>query len=796
MVERADLLGEIEALKDRLTRLSDASLRINESLDRDAVLQGVLDSARSLTRARYGVITLSNYAGGLENVLFSGMDEGEAQGFRELPDGNRFLEYLNGISGTLRVPDLSRHFRGMGLPEFLPPADVDAKMAFLAAPLLHRGERVGNIYVAGKEQGAEFTQEDEETLVMFASQGALVLENARRHWDERQARADLETLVNTSPVGVVVFDARTGAPVSFNCEALRIVDVLREPDQTHDQLLEVITFRRGDGREVSLKEFSMTELLSRPETIRAEEFVLRAPAGPSVTVLLNATPILSDKGEVDSFVVTLQDMTPMEELERLRADFLAMVSHELRAPLTSIKGSVTTLLSATSELDPAEMTQFFRIIDRQVDHIRYLIGDLLDVARIETGTLSIVLGPADVADMVDEARSRFLVADRRDTVVIDLDPDLPPVMADRRRVVQVLGNLLTNAAMYSPPLSTILVTAVRRDLDVAIAVADKGKGVSPDQLPRLFSRHTQRSQGEQMNGAAGAGLGLAISKGIVESHGGRIWAESAGLGMGARITFTLPTAEEERKRPATGPAMRHTSPRGEEAGQVRVLAVDDDPQALRHIRDTLTREGYAPIVTGDPEDVLRLIERENPQLVLLDMMLPGYDGLTLLQDIGETSDVPVIFLSVYGREELVAKAFDAGAVDYVMKPFAPTELAARMRAALRRRAGDEPITPFVHGDLVVNYVERRVTRGGRPVQLTAIEYRLLCELAKNAGRVLTYENLLRRVWGFAHSGDIRPMRTVISNLRHKLGEDAKEPALILTEPRIGYRMLSGPRGGD
>ncbi|MDE2900397.1 MAG: response regulator, partial [Chloroflexota bacterium] len=757
----------------------------------------VLDSARSLTRARYGVITLSNYGGGLENVLFSGMDEGEVQGFRDMPDGHRFFDYLNGVSGTLRVPDLAGHLRGAGLPEFRPPVAVDARMAFLAAPLLHRGERVGNIYVAEKERGGEFTREDEETLVMFASQGALVLENARRHWDERQARADLETLVNTSPVGVVVFDARTGAPVSFNREALRIVDVLREPDQTHDQLLEVITFRRGDGREISLKEFSMAELLRRPETVRAEEIVLRAPAGPSVTVLLNATPILSEEGEVGSFVVTLQDMTPMEELERLRADFLAMVSHELRAPLTSIKGSVTTLLSAASELDPAEMTQFFRIIDGQVDHIRYLIGDLLDVARIETGTLSVIPGPSDVADMVDEARSRFLVADRRDTVAIDLDPNLPPVMADRRRVVQVLGNLLTNAAMYSPPLSPIRVTAVRQGLDVAIAVADEGRGVSADQLPRLFSRPTRRNQGEQGNGAAGAGLGLAISKGIVESHGGRIWAESAGPGMGARITFTLPSAEEGRKRPAIGhAATRHTPPRGEDPGQVRVLAVDDDPQALRHIRDTLTKEGYAPIVTGDPEDVLRLIERENPQLVLLDMMLPGYDGLALLEDIGETSDVPVIFLSVYGREELVAKAFDAGAVDYVIKPFSPTELAARMRAALRMRAWDEPTMPFVHGDLVVNYVERRVTRGGRPVQLTAIEYRLLRELAMNAGRVLTYENLLRRVWGVTHSGDIRPMRTVISNLRHKLGDDAKEPALILTEPRVGYRMLSGRRGAD
>ena len=795
MAKRTEPLVEIEALQDRLSRLSEASLRINESLDLDTVLQGALDSARSLTRARYGVITLANYetAGGL---LFSGMTEQEAQGFRDLPDGLRFLEYLNSVTRPLRVPDLVDHFSAMGLPEFRPPVEVVSRMAFLSAPLLHKGEHVGNIYVGEREEGGEFTREDEETLVMFASQAALALANARTHRDERQARADLETLVNTSPVGVVVFDARTGAPVSFNREALRLVDGLREPDQSLDQLLEILTFRRDDGREISLKEFSMVELLSIGETVRAEEMVFYVPDGRSVTILVNATPILSEEGEVESFVITLQDMTPMEELERLRADFLAMVSHELRGPLTSIKGSVATLLSATSELDPAEMTQFFRIIDQQVDQMRYLIGDLLDVARIETGTLSVQPGPADVVDMVDEARNRFLTDAGRDNVLIDLEPDLPSVMADRRRIVQVLGNLLTNAAMYSPPASPIRVTAARQGLHVAIAVADEGRGVSADRLSRLFSKRSSRSEGEGAQGTAGSGLGLAICKGIVEAHGGRIWAESAGPGMGSSFTFTVPSVDKERARPSSSVPRVLSSWREDNEKQVRVLAVDDDPQALRHIRDTLTKEGYVPIVTGDPEEVPRLIEREQPHLVLLDMMLPGYDGIELLKDIMEMSDVPVIFLSVYGREEVVARAFDTGAVDYVVKPFAPTELAARMRAALRRSAGDEPLTPFALKDLEINFSERRVTIGGRPVQLTAIEYRLLNELAANAGRVLTYEYLLRRVWGIANSGDIRPMRTVISSLRHKIGDDADNPAYIFTEPRVGYSMARDQRQGD
>ena len=211
------------------------------------------------------------------------------------------------------------------------------------------------------------------------------------------------------------------------------------------------------------------------------------------------------------------------------------------------------------------------------------------------------------------------------------------------------------------------------------------------------------------------------------------------------------------------------------------------------MRDALARAGYEPIVTVDPQDALRLVEAEQPDLVILDLMLPGTDGLELMRGILDTADVPVIFLSAYGEDELVARAFDSGAADYVVKPFSATELAARIRAALRGRAASEPSEPYVLGDLVLNYAERRVSLAGRQVRLIATEYRLLAELAANAGRVLTYQHLLQRVWGAKGNGDVRPMRTVVSTLRRKLRDDADNPTYIFTEPRVGYRM---PRGEE
>ena len=180
--------------------------------------------------------------------------------------------------------------------------------------------------------------------------------------------------------------------------------------------------------------------------MRAEEIVIQIPDGRSVTTIINATPIHSEEGQVDSVVVTLQDMTPLEDLERLRAEFLGMVSHELQTPLASIRGSAATLLDDEPDLDPAEMRQFHRIIEREASRMRGLISDLLDVARIETGTLPVAPGPAEVAVLVDEARNAFLSAGGGNQLLIDLPQDLPWVMADRRRIVQVLGNLLSNAA--------------------------------------------------------------------------------------------------------------------------------------------------------------------------------------------------------------------------------------------------------------------------------------------------------------------------------------------------------------
>ena len=779
-MNNGDPSQELQALRERVTALGAAILRISGTLDVTAVLQEIVESARALTGARYGTITTIDDAGGLQEFVSSGFTAEELAEFAAWPDGPGLWEHFRDLPGPIRLTDLHSYVRSLGFTPDLVPSKT-----FQGTPLRHRGAQVGFLFLSEKEGASEFTAEDQEVMVLFGSPAATAIANACTHRDEQRARADLEALVETSPVGAVVFDARTGQPVSFNREARRIVESLRTAGRPLEELLEVVTCRRADGRETSLAQFPLAEQFSNGETVRAEEMVLSVPDGRSVRTLVNSTPIRSEDGAVASVVVTMQDLAPLDELERLRAEFLDMVSHELRAPLTSIKGSAATLLEAGRELDPAERHQFFRIIHDQADHMRGLISDLLDAGRIDSGTLSVAPEPSEVAALVDRARDTFLSGGGRHTVLIDLPPDLPRVMADRRRIEQVLNNLLSNAARHSPESLPIRVDAERAGVHVAVSVADEGRGVAPERLPHLFGKYTDDAGGGGERLPGGTGLGLPICKGLVEAHGGRIRAESGGPGQGTRLTFTLPVVRHGRDATPAVAVGRQPGASPEPREPTRVLVVDDDPQTLRYVRGALASGGYVPLVTGDHTELPQIIRTEQPHLVLLDLMLPGTDGIELMQNVRELADLPVIFISGYGRDETIARALESGAADYIVKPFSPTELTARVKAALRRH--NEP-EPFVLGELTIHYEERRVTVGRQEVALTPTEYEIVRLLSRNAGRVVPFEALVGHAWSGKETGDKNLVRNFVKKLRAKLGEDAANPAWILNVRGVGYRM--------
>ena len=779
-------MREVARLRERLALLDAATLRINESLDLEEAMQGLLDGARSLTGAAYAVATVLGARSEVQEVFASGGDGDRGRRPPALPGGTGSPGQAGVPPGPSRGEDLPARREAGGLAAEAGPGPAGPATALLDAPVRHRGEAVGHLYLTGRREGGDFSGADREALAALASQAALVISSARRYREEQRARADLESLIHIAPVGVVVLETGSGAVLSVNREARRIGAGLLDGGGSLDDLPAVVRVRRADGREVSM-DHSVEEAFSPSETVRAEEVVVTAPGGRSIEVLINATPLRTAEGALDSYVVTLQDLAPIKEMERLRADFFAMVSHELQTPLSSIKGSVRSLLEHSPDLSRVEAEQFFRIIDQQADHLRQLVGDLLDVARIESGTLHVAPEPAALGPLLEETRTRFQSATGRSDLRMDVAADLPRVMADGRRIVQVLTNLLSDAATHAPPGSGILLTTARDGVHVALSVVDRGSRPPEERRGDAFRRSYQLAAGARARAAEDAGLALAICRGIVEAHGGRIWAERAGPGH--RVTFTVPAVEE----PAPGPTGLPDRPRPGDAVRERVLVVDDDVAMLRHVRAVLSEAGYQATSTGDPQEVPQLMAEVEPHLVLLDLVLHESDGMRVMETIHEIADVPVIFLSAYGRDRTIAEALDSGASDYVRKPFSPTELVARIGAALRQRVPpgpEEPAAPYVLGDLAVDYARRAVSVAGRPLSLTPLEYRMLRELTLHAGVVLTHDHLLARLWSPARS-DRRPMRSVVRTLRRKLGDDAGAPRYVFTEPGIGYYM---PRG--
>jgi two-component system, OmpR family, KDP operon response regulator KdpE len=219
-----------------------------------------------------------------------------------------------------------------------------------------------------------------------------------------------------------------------------------------------------------------------------------------------------------------------------------------------------------------------------------------------------------------------------------------------------------------------------------------------------------------------------------------------------------------------------------------ILIVDDEPQIRRVVRTTLATEGYTVLEARNGEEALETLRREHPGLILLDVNMPGISGLDACKEIRQSSDVPVIMLTVRNTERDKVSALDAGADDYVVKPFGAPELLARIRAALRRSAAGETTPPFLSDDLQIDFAKRAVTVRGNGVRLTPKEFELLRHLVANQGKALGHRRLLQAVWGPDYGEETEYLRVFINQLRKKIEPDPRHPRYIHTEPWIGYRF--------
>ncbi len=515
-------------------------------------------------------------------------------------------------------------------------------------------------------------------------------------------------------------------------------------------------------------------------------------------------PVRDDLDRLLGRGVLLDDITLEHSSAQTRNETLALAAHELKTPLAIIKGCATTLLGNSMRWDPAMLREMLQMIDTQTDRLHDILNTLLDVWRMDAGVQNLRVSEVHISKMLEQLVERWRKNAPRHQFIVNAPTEDIVVQCDALRIEQAFNHLLNNAVAYSSMGSAINIQLETNDVEVYLSIADQGVGIAPEHLNRIFNRFYRISPGEERS--RGSGLGLSVVRSIIEAHRGKIWADSPGVGLGTTFYCTLPftpSVETEQlyqipSAPAiasssSGPlTVPHTGPL-RQTQRLKVVVVEKDARITRYLRAHLAEQQYQVHTLSHGIQFLRQLDLEEPDIILLAMRLPDMSGKEVLQRLREFSRTPVMMLCDDCDEDERVQILDLGADDLVLKPFSIKELLARVRVLLRRSItqGGQPTGEviFKTGELTLDYAQHQVQIQGQPVQLSRTEYKLLCTLAQNAGRVLTHELLLERVWGAEYNREVDFIWVYISRLRRKIEIDPRHPRYILTVPDVGYKLV-------
>jgi PAS domain S-box-containing protein len=487
---------------------------------------------------------------------------------------------------------------------------------------------------------------------------------------EERVRERTAALTHTQARTTAIIEAAQDAMVSFDAEG-----TITEWNQASAQ-----TF----GRDVRQALGSpVTQLFDVSESARLEELTREARSSPPhhrIEVCARRSDGAAFPCELvialtgaGAYTLYLRDITERKQLERLKNEFVSTVSHELRTPLTSVRGSLGLLEGGLVGPLPAKATELVKIARSNTDRLIRLINDILDLEKIEAGKLELRLEQQRPSELVELTLTGIAGYAEHAQVRLRSDlPPLPPIRADKDRLVQVLTNLVSNAIKFSPAQGEVTVEASAGDGTVRFSVRDQGPAIPPELQSRLFEKFRQLD-GSDARAKGGTGLGLAICKQLVEQHGGRIWVESAPA-AGSAFHFELP----EDPTAAALPQVVRPAP-----GR-RVLLVEDDADLAVVLERLLAAAGYQPCRAGTVKEAQRAMEASPPEIVMLDLRLPdgsGLDVLTWMRNRAATEAVPVVILSGRPGTERLG-GFEV--VDWLQKPFEEGRLLRALRSALRR----------------------------------------------------------------------------------------------------------------
>ena len=416
--------------------------------------------------------------------------------------------------------------------------------AWVAVPMRSGGVVVGALVAVGSGATSapiSFLEAVAGFIALPAARIGAELEGVPRREQAEAERARLQAVLHQLPEGVLLFDAGERLEMS-NQSVEQILGQPVDPSTPSAGFATRYGFVRGDGRPYLHGDDPIARTFSTGVPALGEEVTVRRADGRDIPVVSNVAPVRDASGRLTAVIMVFQDITSLREMDRLKDDFLSIAGHELRTPITTVRGLAQLVGRRRDRLDAGTIDGALSTIVEQTEQMSRLVDELLDVSRIRTGRLSLQSAPLDLAPVL-EAAVRRARSQRGGPVELTIQGKLP-VEGDRDRLDQVFVNLLDNASKYSEAGSAISVTARRSEREVIVSVADRGVGVPPESLERLFERFYRAENA--VHHASGLGLGLYLCREIVERHGGRIAVEST-RGEGTTFTVRLPVRREDER---------------------------------------------------------------------------------------------------------------------------------------------------------------------------------------------------------------------------------------------------------
>jgi len=560
-------------------------------------------------------------------------------------------------------------------PDFEPWREAALRRGYAACislPLTVNDENFGALTIYSGRPHA-FNEADVSLLQMLAedlSHGIGVLrlraERASREAALRSSEARFRALVEQATDGIFVIDA-LGGFIDVNSAGCAMLGYTRE------ELLRLTTADVVDPREV--------ERIG-PEVARFEggemvvsEWLFRRKDGANFTGEVRGRQFAD--GRLQAIVIDITERKARErdlrEADQRKDEFLSMLAHELRNPLAPIRYAARVL--SKLNVDEPRVQWARDVIERQVAHLARLVDELLDISRIARGKITLKKARVELSEVVRQAceAAQPLISAKGHRFEVMLPEKRVTIEGDLVRLVQVLQNLLDNAAKYTPEGGRVELVAGLSEGEVEIEVRDNGAGIPASLLPEVFELFRQGEHGPDRS-QGGLGIGLTLVRQLVELHGGRVEAHSAGLGQGASFTVRLPAAIDA----ADDPSPTENGPLAEPVG-LRVLVVDDDVAVAESTAMLLRLEGHEIRCANSGEAALRLCREFQPEAVLLDIGLPGQDGYEIARRIRSLpggAELKLIAVSGYGHEAAVARGREAGFDRYLVKPVDPEKLSA------------------------------------------------------------------------------------------------------------------------